>query len=102
MSAIPPNIIGSVLQSGAAQREQAKEIDTARTAQTEAARKAAAGPDAFVEIEATDGDTQVHTDSGGLGSQGRQDSKPEEPAPEDESVVQNDNDTDTPHIDLSA
>ncbi|MBI5763884.1 MAG: hypothetical protein HZA51_10210 [Planctomycetes bacterium] len=102
MSAIPPNVIGSVLQSGAAQRAQAVETDTARTAQSEAARKAAAGPDAFVEIEATDGDTQVHTDSGGLGSQGRQDNKPEEPLAEDESAEQDNDDTDTPHIDLSA
>jgi hypothetical protein len=102
MSAIPPSVISSALQSTAAQREQAKEIDTARTAVSEAARKAAAGPDAFVEIEATDGDTQVHTDSGGMGSQGRQDSKPDEQPPIDEAAEITVDETGTPHIDLSA
>ncbi|MEK6642380.1 MAG: hypothetical protein AABZ08_00600 [Planctomycetota bacterium] len=102
MSAIPPNVIVSALQSTAAQREQAKEIDTARTAVSEAARKAAAGPDAFVEIEATDGDTQVHTDSGGMGSQGRQDSKPDVQVPIDESADPSEDDSGSLHIDLSA
>ena len=103
MSAIPPNAIVSVLQSGAAQREQARDIDTAKSAQSEAARRAAVGPDAFVEIEATDGDTQVHTDSGGLGSQGRHDAKPEEEAPKKEetpAVVVDKNGR--PHLDISA
>jgi hypothetical protein len=103
MSAIPPNAVASVLQSGAAQREQAKDGETVGTAQAEAGRRAAAGPDAFVEIEATDSDTQVHTDSGGLGSQGRHDAPPEEePSTELESPALFVDDQGRPHIDLSA
>jgi hypothetical protein len=103
MSSIPPNIIGSVLQSGPAQREQAREIDVAKSSQAEAARRAAAGPDAFIEIEATDADTQVHTDGGGLGSQGRHDAPPEEPAAAavDDPAVTLD-EMGRPHLDLSA
>ncbi len=103
MSAIPANPIASALQSGPAQREQAKEADAAKTVQADIARRASLGPDAFVEIEATDGDTQVHTDSGGLGSQGRQDAKPDEDAPvADELPVLTIDEKGRPHLDLSA
>jgi hypothetical protein len=100
MTAIPPNVIGSVLQSTAAQRAAAKDQETAQTQDAETARRSAAGPDAFVEIEATDADTQVHADSGGLGSQGRHDAPPPEETPaEDATSTDDQNDS---HLDLSA
>jgi len=103
MSSIPSNPIASVLQTDAAQREQSRDINAARTAQAEAARRATASPDAFVEIEAADADSQVHTDSGGHGSQGRFDAPPgeEQPKEGDPSGITTD-ETGRPHIDLSA
>lgn len=104
MSAIPPNAIGSVLQSGAAQAEQARVSDADRNAQAERARATSAGPDAFLEIEATDSDTKVHTESGGTGSQGRYDAPAEEA--EEEQAAPNDgitiDDEGRPHLDISA
>ncbi|HKQ46532.1 MAG TPA: hypothetical protein VJZ71_00505 [Phycisphaerae bacterium] len=103
MSAIPPSPIASVLQSGPAQAEQARDTDAARNATTDRSRGVGAGPDAILEVESTDADTQVHTDSGGLGSQGRQDSPPEEPT--DDSAVDDGITTDADglaHVDLSA
>ena len=101
MSAIPPGIVGSVLQSGDAQRAAARPLDAAKTGQAEAARRLNASPDALIDIEATDTDTNVHTDSGGLGSQGRQDSPPdEEPVvDEPESPAAG---AGPPHLDISA
>lgn len=107
MSAIPPTPIASVLQSGTAQVEAARESDAVRNADTQRARGLTSGPDAILEVEGTDtDDTQVHTDSGGLGSQGREDSGPAEednaadPPASDQGIT-----TDAegrPHIDLSA
>src|SRR5438094_662258 len=100
MSAIPPGIVGSVLQSGDAQRAAARPVDAAKAGDAEAARRLNARPDALIDIEATDTDTNVHTDSGGLGSQGRQDSPPEDqPDPDESEIVAPDADD---HIDLSA
>lgn len=78
MSGIPPAAIGSVLQSGVAQSEQNRRADADRNAELDRARALAGSADAIVEIEETDADTRVHTDSGGAGSQGRQDAPPEE------------------------
>ncbi len=105
MSAIPPNVVSSVLQSGVAQQAQAAERDAAENARTDAARgggRLSAGDD-IIEVEATDADTQVHTDSGGLGGQGRHDPKPEE----EETLLDPDagitlDDAGRPHLDLSA
>lgn len=82
MAQIPPNPISSVLQSGVAQAETARVQDGAKNADAQRARNLTSGSDAILEVEGTDtDDTQVHTDSGGLGSQGRHD-----PAPDDEPV----------------
>ncbi len=103
MSAIPPSPIASVLQSGPAQTEQAREKDAARNATVDRSRQIGAGPDAILEVESTDADTQVHTDSGGMGSQGRQDTPPEEetPAPPDDTGITVDA-KGLRHVDLSA
>lgn len=107
MSAIPPNAIASVLQSGVAQRAQATERDAAENAKAQAARDGgrSTGGEDILEVEATDADTQVHTDSGGLGSQGRHDA-PAEEEPDAEASAQADGVTidedGRPHVDLSA
>ena len=104
MSAIPPSVIGSVIGSPGAQTEQSRPADAAKNAQADASRKATGGFADILEVEATDADTQVHTDSGGSGSQGRQDSPPEEEAqqaPADQSGLSVD-DKGVPHLDISA
>lgn len=109
MSAIPPNVIASVLQSGVVQRDAAKDMEAAKQASTETTRKLTGGPDALVEleIEATDTDTQIHSDSGGgAGGQGRHDAGADEAPAADDAA----NDTSgvtvdatgRVHIDLSA
>ncbi|GJQ25621.1 MAG: hypothetical protein HBSAPP02_06530 [Phycisphaerae bacterium] len=109
MSAIPPNAIASVLQSGVVQRNAAKDVETARQASTETTRKLTGGPDALVEleIEATDTDTQIHSDSGGgAGGQGRHDANHEEAPAEDDASNETSgvtvDDSGRVHIDLSA
>jgi len=103
MSAIPPHAIGSVLQSGVTQGEAARQTDAEKNAQAERARQTTGGPDAILEVEETDADTQVHTDSGGSGGQGRHDAPPEEDL---EEQAQTDgitiDDNGNPHLDLSA
>lgn len=104
MSAIPPSVVGSVLQSPAAQTEQTRPADAARNAQTDAARELAGKAGDVLEIEETDADTQVHTDSEGGGSQGRHDAPPEEEAAatgEDQAGIVVD-DQGVTHLDLSA
>jgi hypothetical protein len=109
VSAIPPNAIASVLQSGVTQRDAAKDIDTAKQASHETSRRLTGGPDALVEleIEATDADTQVHTDAGGLGSQGRHDAPPDDEESADDADADSQagvvvDEQGRPHIDLSA
>jgi hypothetical protein len=103
MSAIPPSPIASILQSGPAQTEQTRETDAARNATADRSRQVGAGPDAILEVESTDSDTQVHTDSGGMGSQGRQDSPPDDepPAPLDDATGITTDATGHQHVDLS-
>lgn len=109
MSAIPPNAIASVLQSGLVQRDAAKDVDAAKQASTEATRKLTGGPDALVEleVEATDTDTQIHSDSGGgAGGQGRHDAGTEESPTSDDAANETSGVTvdaaGRVHIDLSA
>ncbi len=103
MSAIPPHVAASVLQSGVAQKTQAADRDNAENTKAYAAREGSRAGD-VLEVEATDADTQVHTDSGGLGGQGRHDAPPPEdedaPPPEAQDVTFDDEGK--PHIDLSA
>lgn len=105
MSAIPPNVAASVLQSGLAQRVQARDKDAVESAKATAARdlNGRGGAEDILEVEATEADTQVHPDAGGLGSQGRHDAPPDEeaeaPNPSDGITVDADG---RPHLDLSA
>jgi hypothetical protein len=104
VSAIPPSVIGSVLGSPAAQIEQTRSSDASKNVQADAARKLAGGTADILEVEATDADTQVHTDSGGAGSQGRLDAPPEEEneqtSDQQPGVVVDDKGV--PHLDVSA
>jgi hypothetical protein len=104
MSAIPPSVIGSVLQSPAAQNEQSRPAEAARNTQLDAARKLAGTPGDVLEVEETDSDSRVHTDSGGAGGQGRQDAPPEEEDQEqqEESSGLHVDDQGIPHLDISA
>lgn len=105
MSAIPPNPIASILQSGTTQAEQARKTDADKNADQARAKSLTGGPDAILEVEGTDtDDTQVHTDSGGLGSEGREDAPAEgeaEQEQEESSGITTDGEG-RPHIDLSA
>jgi len=73
MSAIPPTVIASVLQSDTAQRQRVADRGSEEARAAGVSRELTA-PDKAVEleIEATDADTRVHTDAGGQGSYGRQ------------------------------
>lgn len=107
MSAIPPNVIGSVLQSGVAQQIQSQARDRVENDRTDASRELTGrgGDEDILEIEETDGRTKVDKDGGGQGSQGRYDG-----APEDEGAASDDPPTDgitrdddgRPHLDISA
>ncbi|MFH1419566.1 MAG: hypothetical protein ABII12_14920 [Planctomycetota bacterium] len=104
MSAIPPHSIGSILQSGVAQAEQARQTDADKNARADAANKTRGGADAVLEVEETDADTQVHAEAGGQGSQGRHDAPPEEEAEDrqaNNAGVSIDDDG-VPHVDISA
>ena len=84
MSTIPPNWMGSVIQSHGAQDRAAEAKNRERTADAERA-----GKDGFSErlqdvIENTDRDTQVYSDAEGTGSQGRPFSEEEEQEKEQE------------------
>ena len=72
MSAIPPTIISSVLQSDPAQRQQVADRGNEEARAAGISRELTAPDKAVeVEIEATDADTRVHADAGGQGSFGR-------------------------------
>jgi hypothetical protein len=73
VSAIPPHLIGSVLQSPLAQRQQAR-VDEADAHRAAAASRELAARDAAADtqVETADADARIHADSGGQGGgQGR-------------------------------
>jgi hypothetical protein len=107
MSSIPPNVVGSVLQSGIAQQAASQQKDRAENEQTDASRELTGrgGTEDILEIEETDGRAKVDADGGGYGSQGRADSPPEEEAEVEDaiepSVITRDEDG-RAHLDVSA
>lgn len=105
MSAVPPNNpAGSVLQSNMMQRQASSLRDSAEGQRTNAARQQARAIDERdTTVGTTDGDSRVHTDSEGAGSQGRAFSDG------DEELVQDDvgeettpDDDEGQHLDLQA
>ena len=71
MSTIPPNWMGSVLQSHGAQDRAAEAKNKERTADAERAGKNGFSERLQDVIENTDRDTQIYADAEGTGSQGR-------------------------------
>ena len=72
MSAIPPDIAGSALQAGFAQREASRNAEAARAGQAQATeRQLRAADEAASNVETTDVDARVHADAEGAGGQGR-------------------------------
>ncbi len=81
MSAMPPNVVGSVLQSHLTQHQVSVVRDTQESERDNASRRQASAVDEKdTTVGTTDTDTQVHTDAEGTGSQGRAFSSPEEEA----------------------
>ncbi len=80
MSAIPPNWLGSIVQTQGAHARAA--ADQSKESAASAERTAASFAERLTqEIEATDRDSQVYSDAEGTGSQGR----PFESGPEEET-----------------
>jgi len=103
MSAVPPNLVGPILQSHMMQRQASSVRDNEETQKAAASRKQGVASDEKDNtVETTDDDTQVHSDAEGTGSQGRafsESDESEEPTPPD---TPNDDDTDGHLIDVQA
>lgn len=106
MSAVPPHLAASVLQSNVTQRQVSSVRDTERNQRANAdTQQARAIDQADSTVEITDESSEVYSDAEGAGSQGRAFS----PAPEDEDALNTaSDDPDDPddteegqHIDLS-
>ncbi len=102
MSTIPPNWMGSVLQSHGAQDRAAEAKNKERTADAERA-----GKNGFSErlqdiIENTDRDTQIYADAEGTGSQGRPFSEEETEEDEEEQRDSADDDEGLGNLDVEA
>ena len=86
MSAIPPNWLGSIIQTHAAQNSAAK---ARKKETTDQARQSEPFQDQLQEvIENTDRDSQIYSDAEGAGSQGRCSEEPEDAAPEQPETPQ--------------
>ena len=84
MSAVPPNVVGSVLQSHLTQHQVSVVRDTQESERDNANRRQASAVDEKdTTVGTTDTDTQIHTDAEGTGSQGRAFSSPEEEVEQD-------------------
>jgi hypothetical protein len=100
MSTIPPNWLGSIIQTHGAQERagQAKDAENADQAKR-------TGSGAFSEklqdiIENTDRDVEVYADAEGAGSQGRPFNETEEEAQKEEEEEQQEDDAD--RLDIEA
>lgn len=72
MSAVPPNLVGPILQSPLAQHHVASIRNNEEAQRASAARQQGRVSEQHDKtVETTDSDTQVHTDAEGSGSQGR-------------------------------
>jgi len=99
MSVIGSGIVTSIAGAPAAQRAQARVDDAARNDATDAARKLA-GQDVILEVEGTDKDGDVNTDSEGTGASGRDGRWNHEEAAE--SPAHSGESSDDSHLDLTA
>ncbi len=103
-SSLPPNLVGSILQSHLTQRQTSVTQDSARAEQVNAAqRQSKAIDEADTTVETTDEDTRISPDSQGGGGQGRAFSSPENEAEllrEDDSSRENEDADELRHIDI--
>jgi len=103
MSSLPPNLVGPILQSHLAQRQVSHVRDNERVQQSTFNRQQTNAIDEQDStVETDDGDTQVHADAEGTGSQGRafsEGEQPETPAVETDAA---DDQQEGLHIDLQA
>ena len=79
MSAVPPSVVGSVLQSHVTQQQVSAVRDSHESERDNASRRQASAVDEKdTTVGTTDTDTQIHADAEGTGSQGRAFSSAEE------------------------
>jgi type IV secretory pathway TrbL component len=84
MTALPPNMVGSVLQSHLAQHQVSVARETEESQRDNASRRqASAADERDTTVGTTDTDTQIHSDAEGTGSQGRAFNSPEEEVEQD-------------------
>lgn len=101
MSAIPPNLVGPLMQSSLVQGQVSavRDSENAHRASSER-RLTGAILEADSTVETTDSDTQVFTDAEGGGSQGRAFSEPDDQQSAPDAVRDSLDGGD--HIDLTA
>ena len=72
MSTIPPNLVGPIIQSAAAQKQAARALEGEREQQSNAVVTGNKMSEKAAEaVGETDNDSRVHTDAEGSGGQGR-------------------------------
>ena len=87
MSTIPPNWLGSIIQTQGGQARAAGDKQKAEAAQTESTKEGTFADKLQDVIDETDRDSQVYSDAEGTGSQGRPSEQPDDDQatkPEDE------------------
>lgn len=103
-SSLPPNLVGSILQSHLTQRKTSVTQDSARDEQVNAAqRQSKAIDERDTTVETSDEDTRISPDSQGSGGQGREFTSPEdaaEPVLEDDTDRENEDADGIRHIDI--
>lgn len=103
MSALPPNLVGSILQSNVSQRQVSNIRNREETQRATADRQQTAAVDETDStVETTDDDTQVHADAEGTGSQGRPFTQEEEEEKKDNQPEESADGQAGTHIDLEA
>ena len=103
-SSLPPNLVGSILQSHLTQRKTSITQDSTRDEQVNAAkRQSKAIDERDTTVETSDEDTRISPDSQGSGGQGRAFSSPEdaaEPLLEDNTDQEGKDADEIRHIDI--
>jgi len=103
MSSLPPNLVGPILQSPLAQRQIARVRDNQQAQEASLRHQQTHAVDQQDStVETTDGDTQVHSDAEGMGSQGRAFTGDQPEQPEEAAAEKSPDTPEGRHIDLQA
>jgi hypothetical protein len=103
MSSQPPNLVGPILQSGLVQRQVARIRDNTQAQESSLRHQQASAIDQQDStVETADGDTQVHSDAEGMGSQGRAFTGGQGDEQQDAKSEESSDTTEGRHIDLQA